>query len=140
VDEVAEPPSPSELVGATLRVGRPVADLEASCRFYLDVLGFRELFRSAGDEDRGELQVAGVGPASEPWHLELQASDRSPFRPAPIEEELLVFFVDRDRYEHLRARLADAGIPFRRPTNPFWHDDAVMVEDPDGYALLVTPR
>jgi catechol 2,3-dioxygenase-like lactoylglutathione lyase family enzyme len=118
----------------TMQVNLRVADVEASVRFYRDVMGFQfqgfwdPVSRSASQEWRG---------SSRPDYAEVRVgSARIGLRPAPDASKPsahveLALLVDDARQEHERIKVAGA-----RPTDLApqpWGAVMFSVTDPDGF-------
>lgn len=71
------------------------------------------------------------------YHLEFtEHIDGSPC-PAPSKDNLLVLYIpNRDTICHIAERLALMGYPEVEPENPYWTEQGVTIEDPDGWRLV----
>ncbi len=73
-----------------------------------------------------------------PYHLEFTRHPGVTVGRAPTEDNLLVFYVpDRDAWDTVVARMAEAGHQPVRSLNPYWDRVVVTFEDPDGYRVVV---
>ncbi|MFJ4848337.1 MULTISPECIES: VOC family protein [unclassified Streptomyces] len=124
---------------AHLRIARPVRDLAAAERFWIDGLGLSVLFRHEGDGTPGEHSLLMAGWPGAHWHLELVQGPDVP-EPSPTVEDLLVVYLEEEVPEELVARLeAHGGV--RVPAhNPYWDAWGVTVRDPEGYRLVLSSR
>lgn len=117
-----------------LRVARHTDQLETVTAFYRDLVGLPELggFRDHDGYDGVFLALPGTGA-----QLELTAGGPHPAsRPHP--ESLLVLYLDTQaEIDAIAARIPQRPIV---PTNPYWRENAVAFEDPDGFQLLLTLR
>jgi catechol 2,3-dioxygenase-like lactoylglutathione lyase family enzyme len=113
-----------------------VSDLEASLRFYTDLLGFSVLFRRAGF---AYLELEGV-------QFMLQAAAQDDWLTATLQYPFgrgVNFQIELDDIAPLQARLAQAAYPLYREARDAWYEtgDIVsgqrefLVQDPDGYLL-----
>jgi ribosomal protein S18 acetylase RimI-like enzyme len=122
-----------------VRVARPTDRLDEVVAFYRDGLGLPELGRFAGHAGyRGVLLgLPGAG-----HHLEFTQHDDGSPGPAPTRDNLLVLYLgDRAAVDRVAARLAARGHHPVAAENPYWTAlDAVTVEDPDGWRVVLAPR
>jgi catechol 2,3-dioxygenase-like lactoylglutathione lyase family enzyme len=115
-----------------LRVARHTAQLEAVVAFYRDGVGFPELGRFVDHEGYEGVFLAVPGTGT---HLELTSGGEH-LPPAPHPESLLVLYLaSRAEMDAIAARIAQAPIV---PANPYWRENAIAFEDPDGFQLLLT--
>jgi glyoxylase I family protein len=122
-------------IGAFHHVALSVRDLEASVRWYCDVLGFVERFREEGDERRA--CVLGFADGTISVGLVEFAGNDADFDPRRTGLDHVAFSVSsRDDLDAWAQRLTTAGIE---------HSGAIDVppgailnfEDPDGIALAL---
>lgn len=120
-------------------------DLEASRRFYCDVLGFREgfrppfdfpgawLYRGDDEADFGVVHLIGIDPA-DPSGLVDYLGDQDP---ATLHGSAAVdhlAFLASDLPD-MQRRLATAGLAYRERTVPSLGLHQVFVEDPSGITI-----
>ncbi|MBA8815852.1 putative glyoxalase superfamily protein PhnB [Microbacterium halimionae] len=60
--------------------------------------------------------------------------------PNPTEEDLLVLYLAEPIDDALVARIEAAGGVAVDARNPYWNENGVTVEDPDGYRLVLSTR
>ena len=119
----------------TLRLEIFPADLNATVRFYVDLLGFTLVIDRRGDEQPYlalERDAVRIGAAARPGE-----GNRAQRRP-PIGVEIVL---EVDYLHAERDRIRHAGWPIeedivRRP----WGLQDFRVTDPDGYYLRITHR
>ncbi|MDX3076239.1 VOC family protein [Streptomyces sp. NPDC088354] len=122
---------------AHLRIARPVRDLAAAERFWVDGLGLGVLFRHEGDGTPGEHSLLMAGWPDAPWHLELVQGPGVP-DPSPTVGDLLVVHLDEEVPEELVGRLEACGGVRVAAHNPYWDTWGVTLRDPDGYRLVLS--
>jgi catechol 2,3-dioxygenase-like lactoylglutathione lyase family enzyme len=119
----------------TLRIARPVRDLERSVAMYRAGLDLVELGRFA-DHDGFDGVMLGL-PGSR-WHLEFTACRHHPVAPAPTAEDLLVFYLpDEAAWRDGCARLRAAGFAEVEPFNPYWGVRGRSFACLDGYRTVL---
>lgn len=115
-----------------------VRDLERSVRFYRDVLGFRQIFPTAGGEDGLRFPAAAFSSASGRTHHELLlievGADAAP-QPAGRHVGLYHFGLkigdDDDALREALARLGQAGVPVTGASD-HTVSHSLYILDPDG--------
>jgi catechol 2,3-dioxygenase-like lactoylglutathione lyase family enzyme len=115
-----------------LRVARHTDRLEAVVGFYRDQVGFVERGRFCDHDgyDGVFLDVPGTG-----TEIELTCGGALP-APEPHRESLLVLYLDTQaEIDAIAARIINPPVV---PANPYWRENALAFEDPDGFQLLLT--
>jgi catechol 2,3-dioxygenase-like lactoylglutathione lyase family enzyme len=119
----------------TLRIARPSDDLDALLPFYRDGLGMEILFRF---EDHDGFDGVMLGGNGAPWHLEFTRAHGHRAGKAPTQDNLLVFYIPDDAIHAAAvARMRAAGFAPVRSFNPYWDENGVTFEDPDGYRIVL---
>jgi catechol 2,3-dioxygenase-like lactoylglutathione lyase family enzyme len=122
----------------SMRVARPVSQIPASLRFYVDILGLERLGGFAGHDG---YDGAFVGRPGSEWHIEFTSHESGVPAPSPTEEDLLVFYVSEDQLQAAATSLGEAGFGLIRHENPYWANaGAVVCRDPDGYLVVLCPH
>jgi lactoylglutathione lyase len=122
-------------VPTTLRLEIFPADLNATVRFYVDLLGFTLITDRRGDEqpylalERGAVRI---GAAARPG--EGSPAQRRPPTGVEIVLEVDYLHAERDRIRHAGWPIEEDIV--RRP----WGLQDFRVTDPDGYYLRITHR
>jgi catechol 2,3-dioxygenase-like lactoylglutathione lyase family enzyme len=107
------------------------ADIEAGLRFYRDLLGFKETFRTPteGTPDHVELILDGfgLGLGTVEAAKKVHGVDASPGSPA------MVLVVWTDDVDTAFEQLANAGIPVVQPPHHTGNNNrSALLRDPDG--------
>jgi catechol 2,3-dioxygenase-like lactoylglutathione lyase family enzyme len=122
-----EPPIQLEVLN---HIARTTRDLEASRRFYLDVLGCREISRPAFNFRGAWLYVAGLQ-----FHLiEDPATPDSPASINTRESHIAFRVADLDAME---LRLQAHKIPYKRSAIQDRKIDQIFFRDPDGWMIEI---
>lgn len=122
-----------------LRLARPVRDLAASERFWVDGLGMQVQWRSDSSSEGGHaLLVVGLPGAA--WHLELVGDAASAAAAPPGPEDLLVLYLDGPVPQRLVRAITEAGGTVVEARNPYWNRWGVTIKDPDGHLLVLCRR
>ncbi|MGI4737186.1 MAG: VOC family protein [Janthinobacterium lividum] len=118
-----------------LRVARPTNDLAALRRFYVDGLGMSELYAFGQHDGFDGLMV---GHAQAPYHLEFTSQAGQLVERAPTTEHLLVFYYPEPAaWKAAVARLRAHGYAAVPAHNPYWDQQGLTFEDPDGYRVVL---
>jgi len=124
---MAEPPIQLEALN---HIARTTKDLEASRRFYIDVLGCREISRPAFNFRGAWLYVAGLQ-----FHLiEDLATPSSPPSINTRESHIAFRVADLDAME---LRLRAYKIPYTRSGIQDRKIDQIFFRDPDGWMIEI---
>jgi catechol 2,3-dioxygenase-like lactoylglutathione lyase family enzyme len=118
-----------------LRVARPTNDLAALRRFYVHALGMSELYAFEAHDGFNGLMV---GHPQAPYHLEFTTQVGHVAEQAPSPEHLLVFYYpELSAWETAVARLRAHGHQPVPAHNPYWDQQGLTFEDPDGYRVVL---
>ena len=118
-----------------VRVARPTSQLDAVVRFYRDGLGLAEIGSFTGHAGYDGVMLGLPG---RELHLEFTTYAHGSPCPAPTRDNLLVLYVpDKGSLDRMAARLIRSGFPPVPPENPYWLDDALTFEDPDGWRVVL---
>jgi lactoylglutathione lyase len=114
-------------------------DIEAGLRFYRDLLGFAETFRTPaeGRPEHVELQLNGfkVGLGTVEAARRVHGIEAEPGRPAMV---LVVWTDDVDR---AYAELAAAGVPVLQPPHNTGNNNRnALFRDPDGNLVEIAAK
>lgn len=111
-------------------IARTTKHLEASRRFYIDVLGCRELSRPSFSFNGAWLYVAGIQ-----FHLieDLNTPD-SPATVDTRENHISFAVADLDAME---MKLRQHGVPYRRSTIQDRQIHQIFFRDPDGWVIEI---
>jgi catechol 2,3-dioxygenase-like lactoylglutathione lyase family enzyme len=112
-----------------------VADVEVSCKFYTEKLGFQVAFTYGDPPFYGQVFRDGA-------RLNLRQLDEPAFRPELQEREhLLSASITLDVAEALLAEFKASGVTFHKElkTEP-WGARTFVVRDPDGNLILFAGR
>lgn len=52
---------------------------------------------------------------------------------------LLSFILTVENYNELIKKVIQCGISIIESTNPFWNENGKMIQDPDGYRIVISP-
>ncbi len=114
-------------------------DIEAGLRFYRDLLGFRETFRtpSDGTPEHVELELNGFGVGLGT----VEAAERVHGIDASPGSAAMVLVMWTDDIEGAFERLVSAGAPVAQPPHDTGkHNRSALLRDPDGNLVEIVAR
>ncbi|TGE17172.1 VOC family protein [Hymenobacter elongatus] len=120
---------------AKLRVARPTDNLAAVVRFYQEGLGLTQL---ASFTAHNGFDGVMLGQAAAPYHLEFTQQPGHTVGRAPTADHLLVFYLPEEaEWQAAVQRLRTAGFAPVPAYNPYWDQQGLTFEDPDGYRVVL---
>jgi hypothetical protein len=115
------------------RCARHTADLQKIEEFYTKIVGLEHL---GGFKNHSNYDGLFLGPKNAAWHLEFTTSPDKP-KSQFDEDDILVFYVHSDiELTKIRELLKQKNINQVIPKNPYWVENGIMIEDPDGYRVV----
>jgi lactoylglutathione lyase len=114
-------------------------DIEAGLRFYRDLLGFAETFRTprAGSPEHVELTLGGftIGLGTVAAARRVHGVDPEPGTPA------MVLVIWADDVDSACAQLAAAGVPVLQPPHDTGNNNRnALLRDPDGNLVEIVAK
>jgi catechol 2,3-dioxygenase-like lactoylglutathione lyase family enzyme len=123
------------LKGKILRIARPTDQLEQVVRFYTEGLGFKILDHF---EEHEGFDGVMVGIPGELYHFEFTQQRGHCVGRAPTQDNLIVFYLpDQQEWQHAVEKMKAIGYGPVKSYNPYWDDNGVTFEDPDGYRIVL---
>ena len=120
----------------TFRVARHTGNLQKLVHFYTTILDFTILGHF---EDHNGYDGVFLGRKGAAWHLEFTTS-ATPALHHFDEDDALVFYPDsHSDYDAICSRIQQQQLSLLLPENPYWQQNGLMVADPDGYNIIITP-
>jgi catechol 2,3-dioxygenase-like lactoylglutathione lyase family enzyme len=119
-----------------VRIARHTDDLEKIEAFYSAVLGFERL---GGFQNHNNYDGVFIGKADLDWHFEFTKS-LSKANHVFDEDDVFVIYPSSDlEYKILINNILDYKIPIINSKNPYWNENGKMIQDPDGFRIVVFP-
>mgnify|MGYP003508128859 FL=1 len=117
------------------RVARPTQQLEKVIEFYTKGLGLEiigEFHNHAGYD--GVM----IGDKHLPYHLEFTFHPAHTQTHPPGNENLLVFYFETEtEWQQTQEQIRNLGYTPVAPENPYWLNNSVTFEDPDGWRVVL---
>lgn len=118
-----------------MRVARATDHIEALLPFYIEGLGLQVLGKFI---DHAGFDGVMLGHPDAPYHLEFTHAHGHVVGRAPTPENLLVFFYpELGEWQVAVEKMRKAGFAPVPAFNPYWDQNGVTLEDPDGYRVVL---
>ena len=117
-----------------VRFARHTADLERLVGFWRDELGLPELARFVDHAGYSGVIIGLPGTAA---HLEF-TTGAVHTASTPDPETLVVLYLGS--WEAVRARAERLSVPPVPAANPYWDENGLTFEDPDGFRVVLAAR
>lgn len=118
-----------------MRIARPTDKFEQVIDFYEEGLGLQ---RVGGFINHDGYDGVMYGLPDTSYNLEFTRHVSGTPCPAPTKDNLLVFYLPNwDTVTHVANRLHEKGYPAVTAENPYWGDDSITIEDPDGWRIVL---
>lgn len=121
----------------TLRIARHTNNIQPLIEFYTKVLNLHVLgeFKKHNDYDG-----VFIGGNNLPWELEFTQSKEF-VKYNYNEDDLYVFYPEtKENYDSLLMNIEANHIKKRSAKNPYWNSNGVLIQDPDGYNIVISPN
>jgi hypothetical protein len=104
--------------------------------FYTNVIGLNLLGEF---KDHSGYNGVFIGEESKDWHLEFTQTKEKVDHHFD-DDDLLVFYPgDQNEYDQLLLRIRERNLVILTPKNPYWKENGITVNDPDGYKVVISP-
>ena len=119
------------------RSARHTNDLKALENFYLNVIGLSKL---GSFNDHDGYNGVFLGKENKDWHLEFTETDEivsHNFHP----DDILVFYIQtKSEWNKILDNIKSYSIEKMTPQNPYWNENGIMIQDPDGCPVVVSDQ
>lgn len=117
------------------RYARHTNDLNSITEFYTNVIGLEKM---GSFENHSGYNGVFLGFPNMDWHLEFTVSNEK-INHIPNDDDLLVFYLNSQ--EDINAIAENAkrlGAKRVMSKNPYWNKNAIELQDPDNYGVILT--
>ncbi|MCR4029336.1 MULTISPECIES: VOC family protein [Flavobacterium] len=118
-----------------LRVARHTNNLRKIEDFYVDILGFELL---GGFEKHNNYDGIFIGKSGLDWHFEFTQSDQKANHSFDEDDIIVLYPKTISNYNDLIHKLEHSNISTIEPVNPYWKENGKMIQDPDGYRIVIS--
>lgn len=119
-----------------LRMARHTNNLEEIESFYVDLLGFERL---GGFQKHNNYDGVFIGKSGLDWHFEFTQSEVKANHIFDEDDVIVLYPKTISDYDELIKRLLQKDIAVIEAVNPFWNENGKMIQDPDGYRIVISP-
>lgn len=121
-----------------IRIARPTVNLERILKFYEEGL----LLKRIGEfHDHDAYSGVMLGMPDAGVHLEFTEHAETSVYPKPSKDSLLVFyFKSAEQRNEYAQRLMNLGHAVVAPENPYWLQNGITIEDPDGWRIVLVDQ
>ncbi len=117
------------------RNARHTNHLKPIVEFYTNILGLEVLFSF---ENHNEYNGVFIGKPDHQWHLEFTASKNKAEHKFGVEDILVFYPTEKDEYHEIVERIETNDIEKIKAKNPFWDENGIMIQDPDGFRVIIS--
>jgi catechol-2,3-dioxygenase len=117
------------------RSARHTDNLKQIEEFYTKIIGLKVLFSF---ENHNDYSGVFIGKKGLNWHLEFTTSNDKAEHQFDVEDLWVFYPTEKAEYDKIVEQIKVHNIEILRSKNPFWNDNGIMVQDPDGYGVIVS--
>ena len=119
-----------------LRVARHTHNIKKLTQFYVLVFNFEVL---GNFENHNNYNGVFLGKKRQSWHIEFTESLEK-VNPIFNEDNLWVFYPKtQQEYNIIINTIKQNQIPIHQAKNPYWNNNGMLIKDPDGYGIIISP-
>ncbi|MDQ6472879.1 VOC family protein [Flavobacterium sp. LHD-80] len=119
-----------------LRVARHTNNLKEIEDFYVNILGFERL---GGFQNHNNYDGVFIGKSGLDWHFEFTQSEIKANHTFDEDDVIVLYPKSVSDYNNLINKLIRLNISTITAVNPFWNENGKMIQDPDGYRIVISP-
>ena len=118
------------------RSARHTNNLKRIEEFYTRIIGLKVLFSF---EDHDNYSGVFIGKEGNNWHLEFTTSKNKAEHKFDIEDILVFYPTEKHEYDKIVEQIEANHIEKITARNPYWKNNGIMIQDPDGFGVIVSP-
>ncbi|MGK4568049.1 VOC family protein [Flavobacterium sp. 3HN19-14] len=78
-----------------------------------------------------------IGNPESDWHFEFTSSPENPVH-QPDDDDLIVLYpTEKTKFDQLLQNIKNRNIKIRQAKNPYWNENGILIQDPDGYGIVI---
>ena len=117
------------------RYARHTTNIDKIKVFYTQILQLDKLGEFKNHDGYNGLFL---GLKDKDWHLEFTENGEIP-KCTTDEDDLLVFYpTNLEHYKSIIQNIKTYRIRQLEPKNPYWKKNGIMINDPDGYGIIIS--
>jgi len=117
------------------RSARHTDKLKEMEEFYTRIIGLKVLFSF---ENHNDYHGVLLGKPGQDWHLEFTSSKNKADHTFDSEDILVFYPTEKDEYDRIIEQIEAMHIEKTEAGNPYWKDNGIMIQDPDGFRVIVS--
>jgi catechol 2,3-dioxygenase-like lactoylglutathione lyase family enzyme len=117
------------------RSARHTDNLQQLEEFYTNIIGLKVLFSF---ENHNDYSGVFLGKQGLNWHLEFTTSNDKAEHQFDVEDVLVFYPTEKAEYDKIVEQIEVNNIEILKSKNPFWNDNGIMIQDPDGFGVIVS--
>ncbi|PBJ15729.1 VOC family protein [Flavobacterium sp. ACN6] len=118
-----------------LRVARHTNNLEKIENFYINILGFERL---GGFQHHNNYDGVFIGKPGLDWHFEFTMSEIEAKHTFDEDDIIVLYPKTMSNYNDLIHTITQNNIEMIQAVNLYWNENGKMIQDPDGYRIVVS--
>lgn len=117
------------------RIARHTNKIKEISEFYTNILNLEIL---GSFTNHSNYDGVFIGKKNLDWHLEFTTSEE-PAEHNFDEDDILVFYpTTKDLYHDIIENIRNHKIKIHKSKNPYWNDNGILIQDPDGYNIILS--
>lgn len=117
------------------RSARHTDNIKLIEEFYTKIIGLEVLFSF---ENHNNYTGVFIGKPGQNWHLEFTTSKNKAEHKFDIEDLLVFYPTEKAEYDKIIHQIEVNNIEKIKSENPFWNENGIMIQDPDGFGVIVS--
>lgn len=119
------------------RVARHTEDLSKIIKFYTEVLQLEIIGNFIAHDG---YDGVFIGKHDHSWHLEFTISTTKPKHQFDDDDALIFYPNSQLEFNTIKERITNDNIQIVVSPNPYWNKNAIVIRDPDGYTIIISPQ
>lgn len=119
------------------RSARHTNNLEAIKAFYVQILGLEVLGEFVNHDGYDGIFLGLKG---NDWHLEFTSNKENATHNQDPDDILVFYPENEDQFNSIISNIEKRNLDILSPRNPYWADNGILISDPDGFNLIISPR
>lgn len=116
------------------RIARHTNKINQISEFYINILNLEIL---GSFKNHNNYDGVFIGKKNLDWHLEFTTSDELAEHHFD-EDDILVFYpTEQYFYDAILENIKNHNVKILQAKNPYWNDNGILIQDPDGYNIIV---
>lgn len=119
-----------------LRIARHTNKIKELAAFYTTIIGLKI---TGHFEQHEGYDGIFLGKDEQQWELEFTTSEE-PIHSKYDEDDLVVFYPEsQEEYDTILSRIHMHHLEISKAKNPYWNANGILIHDPDGFGVIISP-